>query len=142
MDRELEELVWQRAGYRCEYCQVAQAFDRLPFEIDHIIAEKHGGATRPSNLCLACFADNRHKGPCIAARDNVTKQLVPLFNPRRHKWHRHFRWDGPFLVGLTPIGRATVAVLHFNLDHRVAFRQGLIDEGLFPPVARTRKIQR
>jgi hypothetical protein len=80
---------------------------------------------------LACFADNRHKGPCIAARDNVTKKLVPLFNPRRHKWHRHFRWDGPFLVGLTPIGRATVTVLQINLDHRVAFHQGLIDESVF-----------
>ncbi len=56
MDRELEDLVWERAGRRCEYCQVAQGFDRLPFEIDHIIAQKHAGLTRASNLCLACFA--------------------------------------------------------------------------------------
>ncbi len=92
-----------------------------------------GGRTRPSNLCLACFADNHHKGPCIAGRDKLTKKLVPLFNPRRHKWHRHFRWDGPVLVGLTAIGRVTVAVLEINLDRRVAFRQGLIEEGAFPP---------
>jgi hypothetical protein len=56
-----------------------------------------------------------------------------LFNPRRHKWARHFRWDGPVLVGLTPIGRATVVVLEINLDYRVAFRQRLIEEGVFPP---------
>jgi hypothetical protein len=62
----------------------------------------------------------------------MTKTLVPLFNPRRHKWHRHFRWDGPVLVGLTPIGRVTVAVLEINLDYRVDFRQGLIDEDIFP----------
>jgi len=31
MDRKLEELVWERAGHRCEYCQVAQDLDRLPF---------------------------------------------------------------------------------------------------------------
>jgi hypothetical protein len=37
------------------------------------------------------------------------------------------------LVGLTPVGRATVTVLEINLDHRVALRQGLIDEGAFPP---------
>jgi hypothetical protein len=133
MDRALEELVWERAAHRCEYCRVAQEFDRLPFEIDHIIAQKHGGLARPSNLCLACFACNHHKGPCIAGRDRATKKLVPLFNPRRHKWHRHFRWDGPILIGRTPTGRATVAVLEINLAHRVAFRQGLIDEGVFPP---------
>jgi hypothetical protein len=134
MERELEQFVWERAGNRCEYCHVAQEFDRLPFEIDHIIAQKHrGGPTRSSNLCLACFACNHHKGACIAGRDHITKMLVPLFNPRRHKWRRHFRWDGPLLIGLTPIGRVTVAVLEINLDHRVAFRQELIDEGVFPP---------
>jgi hypothetical protein len=58
---------------------------------------------------------------------------VPLFNPRRYKLGRHFRWDGPVLVGLTPVGRATIAVLEINLEHRVALRQGLIDEGDFPP---------
>ena len=63
----------------------------------------------------------------------MTKKLVPLFNPRRHKWQRHFRWDGPFLCGRTPIGRVTVAVLEINRDLRVAFRQGLIDEEVFPP---------
>ncbi|HJT76514.1 MAG TPA: HNH endonuclease [Gemmataceae bacterium] len=131
MDRALEALVWQRAGRRCEYCQVAQEHDRLPFQIDHIIAQKHGGPTRASNLCLACYACNHHKGPCIAGRDRG--KLTPLFNPRRHKWGRHFRWDGPVLVGRTAIGRVTVAVLEINLEYRVAYRQQLIDEGLFPP---------
>jgi hypothetical protein len=37
------------------------------------------------------------------------------------------------LVGLTPTGRATIAVLEINLEYRVHFRQALIDEGLFPP---------
>jgi hypothetical protein len=133
MERALEQLVWARAGGRCEYCRVAQEHDRLPFEIDHVIAKKHGGPTRAGNLCLACFADNNHKGPNIAGLDPKTRRLTPLFNPRRHKWGRHFRWDGPVLVGRTPIGRTTVAVLEMNLDYRVAFRQGLIDESVFPP---------
>ena len=133
MERALEEQVWERAGHRCEYCRVAQEHDRLPFEIDHIIAKKHRGLTRAGNLCLARFADNNHKGPNLAGIDPRTRKLTPLFNPRRHKWHRHFRWDGPVLVGLTATGRTTIAVLEINLDYRVAFRQGLIEEGVFPP---------
>jgi hypothetical protein len=134
MERALEELVWRRAGGRCEYCQVPQALDRLPFEIDHIIARKHHGPTRASNLCLACFACNNHKSSNISGIDEKTKKIVPLFHPRRHKWHRHFRWDGPVLIGLTPSGRATIAVLEINVDYRVGFRRRLIEERVFPPV--------
>ena len=50
MDQALVELVWQRAQSRCEYCQLAQAHSVLTFEIDHIIARKHDGATVPENL--------------------------------------------------------------------------------------------
>lgn len=107
--------------------------DRLPFEIDHVIAESHGGATTADNLCLCCFACNRHKGPNVAGVDPDTGRIVPLFNPRRHGWRRHFRWDGPVLAGLTSSGRATVRVLKINLDHRVGFRRELIAEGVFPP---------
>jgi len=133
MERALEELVWRRAQHRCEYCQMPQAYDDLPFEIDHVVAVSHGGPTRASNLCLACWACNSFKGPNLAGVDSKTKRVVPLFNPRRHKWARHFRWDGPRLVGLTPAGRATVATLRINLEHRVAHRQELLDEGVFPP---------
>jgi hypothetical protein len=133
MDRTLQELVRRRAGDRCEYCQIPQEYERIPFEIDHIIAEDHEGVTKASNLCLCCFACNRYKGPNIAGIDPKTRKVVPLFNPRRHKWSRHFGWDGPVLVGKTPAGRATVRVLKINLDHRVGFRQELIDEFVFPP---------
>jgi hypothetical protein len=130
MERSLQELVWQRAGHRYESCQVPQERDRIPFEIDHIVAETYGGARKASNLCLCCFARNRHKGPNIAGIDPKTRKIVPLFNPRRHKWSRHFRWDGPVLVGLTPPGRATVRVLKINLDYRVGFRLELIEEDI------------
>ncbi|WP_337174928.1 HNH endonuclease [Paludisphaera sp.] len=131
--RDLESLVRRRAGESCEYCRVPHSRDRLPFEIDHIVAEAHGGPTRAGNLCLCCFACNRHKGPNIAGVDPDSGKIVPLYNPRRHKWSRHFRWDGPVMVGLTPTGRATVRVLKINLDHRVGFRRELIEEGVFPP---------
>jgi hypothetical protein len=134
MERSLQKLVRQRAGDRCEYCQMPQSSDPISFEIDHIISENHEGETKASNLCLCCFACNRYKGPNIAGIDPKTRKIVPLFNPRRHKWPRHFRWDGPLLVGITPGGRATVRVLKINLDHRVGFRRELIEEGVFPPV--------
>ena len=133
MDRALERLVWRRAADRCEYCRMSQADDDLPFEIDHIIAEQHGGGAETGNLCLACFACNRHKGPNIAGVDPHSGKIVPLFHPRRQRWSRHFRWEGPALVGRTASGRATVVVLKVNLDYRVDLRQGLIGEGVFPP---------
>ncbi|MGH7120367.1 MAG: HNH endonuclease [Acetobacteraceae bacterium] len=55
MEAELVRLIWQRAGDRCEYCRLPQAHSNLTFEIDHIIAQKHGWPTTPANLALSCF---------------------------------------------------------------------------------------
>jgi hypothetical protein len=110
-----------------------QEFDGFIHEIDHIVAQKHEGPTVTGNLALACFPCNNNKGPNLAGIDPVTRRLTSLFHPRRHKWRRHFRWDGPWLRGRTAIGRTTVAVLVINADDRVLLRQALIDEGAFPP---------
>ena len=94
---------------------------------------KHHGPTVASNLALSCFRCNSFKGSDISRIDNNTRKLTPLFNPRRHKWATHFRWDGPYLVGRTAIGRVTVALLHINDEYRVELREMLIEEGVFPP---------
>jgi hypothetical protein len=133
MKRSLERQVWTRANSCCEYCQMPQAYDAIPFEIDHVVAESHAGPTSAENLALACFLDNSHKGPNLAGIDPLTGRVTPLFNPRRQNWRRHFRWNGPVLVGRTAAGRATIAVLRINLPHRIAQRAALIDEGVFPP---------
>ena len=133
MDEELKQLVGRRARHRCEYCQLHQDFSLIPFEIDHIIARKHGGATVPANLALSCFYCNNAKGPNLAGIDPRDGKIVRLFHPRRHKWSRHFPWDGARLLGRTPIGRATVAVLNINEPDAVATRAALIAAGLFPP---------
>ena len=133
MEHELVELVWQRAQSRCEYCRLAQAHSTITFEIDHVIAKKHGGQTVPENLCLACYYCNSFKGPNVAGVDPQTGKVVPLFNPRRHHWKRCFQWSGPLVVGRTPIGRATIQVLEMNNPQAVALRQSLIDEDAFPP---------
>jgi hypothetical protein len=133
MDDELTHLVWQRAKHRCEYCQLHQDYSRLSFEVDHVVARKHGGATVASNLALACFYCNSFKGPNIAGIDPRSRKTVPLFNPRRHKWTRHFRWAGPILVGQTSIGRTTIVVLKINDPDALAMRAYLIAAELFPP---------
>lgn len=122
----LADLVRRRAKDRCEYCQLPQALSSTRFQIDHIIAEQHGGDTVASNLALACLADNNHKGPNLAGIDPKSRKRVWLFNPRRQKWSRHFRWQGPVLLGRTPVGRATIAVLDINAPLRVAQRAALM----------------
>ena len=132
MEGSLVELIWDRAGSACEYCLIPQAFYPAPFEIDHIIARQHQGQTTADNLALSCIHCNSHKGPNIAGRDRVTRKLTALFNPRRHKWSRHFRWDGPYLRGRSPIGRVTVAILNMNGPFLVQLREQLMEEGHSP----------
>src|SRR5438045_298052 len=126
MDRNLERLLWSRGGACCEYCRISQQYDEPTFEIDHIIARKHMGATVANNLALSCFHCNRYKGSNLSGRDPLIHHTMPLFNPRRNKWERHFRWKGPHLAGRTPVGRATVATLRINDHLRVLLRRELI----------------
>jgi hypothetical protein len=129
MERALERLVWQRADGRCEYCQVPQVFDVLPFQIDHVIAVKHEGQTIESNLALSCYNCNLHKGPNIAGFDPVSQTVVRLFHPRSDVWSDHFQQRNAEVIGATSIGRATVQVLRMNDPVRVALRLALIAEG-------------
>ena len=133
MEAALIRLVWRRAGSRCEYCQLSQGFDDRPFEVDHIISQKHHGPTEAENLALSCFRCNSFKGSDISGIDPKTGKLVGLYNPRRQKWARHFQWQGAHLIGHTAAGRVTVAVLNINAPFRVELREELIEEGVFPP---------
>ena len=81
-------------------------------------------------VCVFC---NSFKGSDISGIDKNTRKLTPLFNPRRHRWATHFRWEGPHLAGRTAIGRVTVALLHINDEYRVELREILTEQGEFPP---------
>jgi hypothetical protein len=74
----------------------------------------------------------RRKIGNIAGIDPKTGKLTPPFNPRRHKWAKHFHWDGPLLVGRTAIGRVTIVVLAMNDPDAVRARKELIEEEVFP----------
>jgi len=125
-------MVRERAGERCEYCLYPQEASFLAFEVEHIIAEKHGGATTENNLALACPYCNRFKGTDLGSLDPESGQLTPLFNPRTQQWAEHFRLDGAWIVPLTPEGRVTVAILQLNHPDRILERQRLIQVEEYP----------
>lgn len=50
MDTSPIEQVWRRANSTCEYCRVRQQYDLPKFQVDHIIARKHGGTDDLYNL--------------------------------------------------------------------------------------------
>lgn len=128
----LRRMVRARAALVCEYCLLAEEDSYLPHEPDHVIAEKHGGATNAENLALACFDCNRFKGSDIASIDAETKSLTPLFDPRSERWTSHFRTMKGLIVPTTAIARVTVAVLRLNLAARVEVRAELSTLGRWP----------
>lgn len=131
MDRALRKLVCERAGNRCEYCRLPQAVVPATFHVEHVVAKQHGGSDDADNRCLSCDRCNLNKGPNLSGIDFQSGDVVRLFHPRRQRWNRHFRWDGPILVGRTKIGRATVAVLDINNPQRVRLRALSIKDGSF-----------
>lgn len=122
---ELRRLVVERARARCEYCLLPAGVAFFPHEVDHVIAEKHGGMTTAENLALVCWRCNRHKGSDLGSFD-------PLTLPLRSCSTRVLRYGVPTLhsrasnlVGLSPEGRVTVHLLRLNSEERLAERWGL-----------------
>ena len=70
------------------------------------------------------------------ASDPVSGLVTPLFHPRQQRWGEHFRWSEDFteIIGFTPAGRATVAVLHLNRSGLVNMRRILYAAGEHPPI--------
>lgn len=133
--RALRERVAEQARHRCGYCLTPAALIGAPLEIEHIIPVSLGGETEEDNLWLACSFCNAYKGNRIAARDPLSGETVPLFNPRRHLWAEHFAWtsSGDRIVGLTRTGRATVVALSLNRPGLLLTRQAWITVGWHPP---------
>jgi HNH endonuclease len=132
----LRRLVRVRADRNCEYCLAPERLCFQAHQVDHVIAEKHGGETSEDNLALSCIFCNRAKGSDIASIEPVTKSIVRLYNPRRENWISHFSLDGCLITPLTSIGRVTVKLLQMNAPDRVVERQWFIAAGdLMPPNA-------
>jgi hypothetical protein len=133
---EQRQAVLERAHGCCEYCKSQARFATQSFSIEHIIPRQSGGETTLDNLALACQGCNNHKYTKTEARDPVSDNVVPLYHPRQQRWHDHFAWNDDFtlVIGLTPIGRATLRALRLNREELVNLRRVLYAMGEHPPV--------
>lgn len=125
--------VQARAGQRCEYCRMHQSLQGATFHVEHIAPASRGGPTTPENLAWCCPSCNLHKSDRTDAVDPDTDQRVPLFHPRQDSWDEHFAWIDYRVIGRTPSGRATIAVLKLNTDRRLLIRRAEERFHLFPP---------
>ena|SRR5437667_5526874 len=125
--------VIERAANACEYCLIHQVLSASSHQVDHVVAEKHGGRTTLRNLALSCMPCNLRKGSDIASIDPKTGHLAQLYNPRTMDWRDHFTLDGPRIIGTTPEGRTTVEFLQLNRFERLLERSELIEAGRYPP---------
>jgi hypothetical protein len=130
---EAVRTVETRAGQRCEYCRMHQALQGATFHVEHVIPASAGGSDELDNLAWACPSCNLKKSNRREAGDPETGAAVPLFHPRADRWAEHFAWDGYLVLGLTPVGRATVAAFDMNHSRRVLIRTAEERLGLFPP---------
>lgn len=130
----LRREVIERAGDCCEYCLISQRDVFFALEVDHIIAEKHGGLTTSENLCLACPDCNNYKGSDIASVDwEDQERIVGLYHPRRHSWDNHFQYQPDGMIEpLSAEGRVTLFLLRLNDTKRVTDRRLLLDEQRYP----------
>ncbi len=136
ISQNLRNLVIERAHGLCEYCQTAQIIV-VTMEVDHIVPEIEDGQTVETNLCLTCRSCNGFKLDFQIAIDPETGDTYPLYNPRTQLWDDHFRWseDGLRIIGLTPIGRATISRLRMNRESILASRRLWVRAGWHPPIA-------
>jgi 5-methylcytosine-specific restriction endonuclease McrA len=128
--------VLERAQGCCEYCLSQEQYSPDSFAVEHIIPLSKGGANTLENLAFVCQGCNNRKYTNTEAVDPVTQAIVPLYHPRQHNWDDHFAWsdDYSLILGLTPIGRATVEKLQLNRAGLVNLRRILAEAGEHPPV--------
>jgi len=129
--------VSEEANHYCEYCKTSSRLTGTPLVIEHILPRSLGGSDDRSNLAASCYRCNEFKGAKNHAADPESEQLVPLFNPRNQLWADEFIWgnDGTHIIGVTPIGRATVIALRLNNENIVEARAIWIEFRWHPPLA-------
>ncbi len=131
----LKTRIIQQDGRCCCYCQTKEENSGIPMTYDHIQPISKSGNTTFENVCLACRPCNEFKGSLTQAKDPLTGNISPLFNPRKQDWLEHFAWsnDGTKVEGMTAIGRATIAALRMNNSVIVAARLRWVESGWHPP---------
>jgi hypothetical protein len=102
--------------------------------VEHIIPRSKGGSETLENLALSCQECNNRKYTSVESLDPLTGERVPLYNPRRDDWETHFVWSADYreIIGLSPIGRATIEKLQLNRASVRNLRRALHEIGIHP----------
>jgi hypothetical protein len=137
---DLRRLVVERSEGLCEYCLLAEEDTVFGCELDHIISEKHGGATVAENLANACAFCNQAKGSDIGSVHTDTNEFIRFFNPRTDRWPEHFILSGYRIEPLTTIGAVTARILGLNTVERLLERQALTLHNRYPSAAARRRM--
>lgn len=135
MTKETKKTVYERAQYCCEYCFSQSKFSSDNYSIEHIIPLVKGGTSTLENLALSCQRCNNHKFTATHALDMATGTITPLYHPRNDIWSEHFQGsvDATEILGISPIGRATVQRLQLNREGLINLRNVFVAVGLHPP---------
>ena len=135
ISQTLRRKIIRSAGNRCGYCLTPQEISGGQMQIEHIIPVSKQGSSDENNLWLSCAWCNSFKSNKIDGVDPVTNTQISLFNPRHQSWWEHFKWseNGTEIIGLTPIGRATVIALCLNNEYILPARRRWVSAGWYPP---------
>lgn len=133
--QEWREKLAPKAKNRCGYCLTQEAVSGVHLTLEHIIPQSKGGETDESNLWLSCRLCNERKRVLTEYVDLESGSVVSLFNPCSQNWTDHFAWNeaSTLIVGLSPIGRATIDALDLNSEFRVRSRAIWVEAGWHPP---------
>ena len=127
--------VIERAFNRCKYC-LAWMYNAIhTFHIEPIDPFYQSHDNSLDNLALSCGGCNSAKSIKTTGIDPVTQATVSLYNPRTLEWTIHFKWSNDYLqvIGVTPIGRATVDTLRLNRIGLINLRRLTLLAGEHPP---------
>jgi hypothetical protein len=139
--RKITDVLYQRVALDARgergYCRVPQRALPYRLEVEHLRPISLGGGDELANLWLSCHKCNKFRSNRILGQDPLTQQEMRLFNPRNDEWNHHFRWQhgGLYIVGQTPIGRATVDALQLNDSYHQSARSVWILAGIYPPAS-------
>lgn len=94
-------------------------FAFYPHEIDHVVAEKYGGATNLNNLAFSCWRCNRHKGSDLPPSTRRQGDSALFSTHGLQSAAEHFAYEVERIVDLTSEGRTTVNQLRLNSEERL-----------------------
>lgn len=120
IDRQIRELVRQRAGFACEFCGITETDAGGELTIDHYHPSAKGGSDDPSNLVYCCSRCNVYKLDYFPSGQNDPT----LWNPRLEPFSDHFiELDNGMLHALTTVGEFTLTRIRLNRLPLVKYRQ-------------------